>query len=237
MYTTMSVLQVPLADIKQEIDGFMGCSSELMALTAEVIAAARRYQIHPGKERSSTSYLGSLERRLHMVVQSCSHISLILSESSPLGSLIESFLVQPEVLVRSKILALTAEARRQASLLLLYVGVRGFCTSRTEVRVRVANCLLCLSAVSQLMPAEDAPLWGMTPIIWPLFMAGSCVTTESQRIQVMEMFENLKRSKCLGVSLPEAACRSPSFSASNKTNEKTECPARVTCHQVHVEAQ
>lgn len=186
----------------------MGCSSELMALMADIIETARLRYNNLIDELLLVAHSIHLERQLYTLRQHCSHAPLTIGESSQMSDWITSLSTQPGVSARSKILVLTAEARRQALLVLLHVSVNGLPVFRAEVRLRVANCLLCLSSVSRLMDAADAPLWGMSPVIWPLFVAGASATMEEQRLQVVEMFEKLKMSKCLGVSLqvlPERA--------------------------------
>ena len=185
----------------KDIDGFLGCSSELMAITASICALARarnRYHIHPSDLEARGN---ELECQLFDVTQRSTQLSITLQESSDLNETVASFLQDASFLSRAKILALTAEARRQAAFVLLFVCVRDIPIYRLEVQTRVANCLACIVAVARLMASDDSPVWGMTPLLWPLFIAGASSLADEQRFQVVEVFDQLRRTKCLGVSL------------------------------------
>ncbi|KAJ3547383.1 hypothetical protein NM208_g1540 [Fusarium decemcellulare] len=123
---------------------------------------------------------------------------MTLHETSNLRDIVAMFLEERHFLPRAKILALTAEARRQATYILLYICVKGVPVHRLEVQARVVDCLMCITAVAQLMMADDSPVWGMTPLVWPLFVAGTSALQDEDRFQVVEVFKQLQTTKCLG---------------------------------------
>ncbi|KAL1865584.1 hypothetical protein VTK73DRAFT_5192 [Phialemonium thermophilum] len=182
----------------QEIDGFMGCSSELMATTAEVSILSKDRYAGRITEEHLHAKTSDLEHRLFHLRQRSMHIPMVLSEDSNLVDAINSCLVLQDTSVRAKMLLLTAEARRHAALVFLYACVRGIPMAHSAVQSRVSRCLLCMSAVSKLMASDDSPIWGMTPLIWPLFVSGACALGDHERFQVANIFSLLRKTKCLG---------------------------------------
>lgn len=181
----------------------MGCSSEVMAITAAVCNLARMRNNHH-IEASDIALSGNeLECRLFDVRQRSTQLLLTIQEFSDLRDIVAKLLEDQSSMPRAKILALAAEARRQATFILLYVCVKDIPVHRLEVQARVMDCLLCITAVAQLMTADDSPVWGMTPIIWPLFVTGASALRDEDRFQVAGVLDQLQKLKCLGVrSLP-----------------------------------
>ncbi|KAK7408306.1 hypothetical protein QQX98_009508 [Neonectria punicea] len=169
-----------------DIDGFMGCSSKTMAITAAICNLARARN----NDRIDTSDLdvrgNDLECRIFDLKQRSTQLFVTLQETSNLKDIVAMFLEDRYVMPRAKVVALTAEARRQAAFILLYICVKAIPVHRLEVRARVMDCLLCITAVAQLMVADDSPVWGMTPLVWPLFVAGASALRDEDRFQVVE---------------------------------------------------
>lgn len=213
----------------QEIDGFMGCSSELMAITAEMSQMAQRSsqsQVsspppipEPGRRPpASASGLAAaghdIERRLLGLWQVSPHAApLVITESTNLDEAIEAGLSPPPPPpppsdmffaaspARARMLVLTAEARRQAALVFLHTCLRGLPVTHAAVQSRVSQALACVTAVTLLMREQDSPIWGMTPVIWPLFVAGAAALADEHRRKVLDAFAVLTSEKHLGVSL------------------------------------
>lgn len=176
----------------------MGCSSQAMAVTAAVCTLSRARHNHyldPGELQVRGN---ELECQLFDLEQRSTQLFMTLRETSNLREIVASFLEERFIIPRAKVLALTAEARRQAALILLYICVKDIHVDRLKVQARVMDCLLCITAVAQLMMADDSPVWGMTPLVWPLFIAGASAMRDEDRVQVVEVFEQLHRTKCLG---------------------------------------
>lgn len=184
----------------------MGCSSEMMSITARISALIRATYEENLPDSLLHRRADQLERYLFEIQQHCPHLPATMgerisatTENNSLRDMIAAFLHHPTIRARAKILALTAEARRQAALVLLHLCVRKVPVWRGEVQSRVSNCLVCVGAVAQLMAAADAPVWGMTPLVWPLFIAGAAAVREEDRFQIADAFAKLRVSKCLGV--------------------------------------
>ncbi|KAF5006583.1 hypothetical protein FDECE_7058 [Fusarium decemcellulare] len=182
----------------EDIDGLMGCSSEAMAITASVCNLPRARNNHLIDPIDIDRRSHDLECRLFDLKQHSTQLFMTLQETSNLRDIVAMFLEDRYFLPRAKILALTAEARRQAAYISLYICVQGIPVHRLEVQTRVMDCLLCITAVAQLMMADDSPVWGMTPLVWPLFVAGTSALQDEDRFQVVEVFEQLQTTKCLG---------------------------------------
>lgn len=189
----------------QDIDGFMGCSSEMMSITARISALIRATYEENLPDGLLDHHASQLERCLFEIQQHCPHLPATMGErisattgNNSLQDMIAAFLHHPTVRARAKILALTAEARRQAALVLLHLCARRVPVWRGEVQSRVSSCLVCVGAVAQLMAAADAPVWGMTPLVWPLFIAGAAAVREEDRFRIADVFAKLRVSKCLG---------------------------------------
>ena len=223
----------------QEIDGFMGCSSELMAITSEMSSLAQTKQTHRHSLLLNSLHVAiqNIERRLFAHQQYCMHASpVILYEDTNLAEVIQTCLspLHGSASVRAKMLVLTAEARRQAAFIFLYTCLKGLPVTHTTVQSRVAQALLCIKAVSMLMSAEDSPVWGMTPLIWPLFVAGAASLAEDQRIEVLELFSLLQSVKCLGVcQINEPICL---LFRVRISLTMTECFPRPGCRYIGMEA-
>ena len=95
-------------------------------------------------------------------------------------------------------LLLTAEARRQAALVFLYTCVKGWAIAHNAVHARIMSCLLCIAAVVSLMKEEDSFIWGMTPLIWALFVSGASTITDEDRYKVADIrvIEKDKMLRC-----------------------------------------
>ena len=178
----------------------MGCSSELMAATSEMSDLARNKSNGWMDHEFLELQICELERRLFNINQRSANIPVTFSEGSDLKERVGLCLMDPNS-TRAKLLILTAEARRQAALVFLYTCVKGLSLAHNTVQARVTNCLLCITSVISLMEERDSPIWGMTPIIWPLFVAGASAITEEARYKVADYFCLLRRTKCLGASL------------------------------------
>ena len=68
-----------------------------------------------------------------------------------------------------------------------------------SVKYRVDKCLRCIKEVSLLLSAGATPMWGTTPTLLPLFMAGKN-SMEENRVQVVEMYNVLQKQSLLEVS-------------------------------------
>lgn len=198
----------------------MGYSSELMAVTSEISDLARNKYNSWMDDEFLTIQSGELERRLFNIHQRSCHAPVVLSENSDIREGIMSCLLANNSSVRARMLLLTAEARRQAALVFLYTCVRGWTIAQNAVQARVISCLLCIAAVVSLMEKEDSPIWGMTPLIWPLFVSGASMITDEDRYKAANIFAQLRRTKCLGVCLKRISL---SFNLDGVTNSGTEC--------------
>lgn len=170
-----------------------------MAITAAVCNLARAKYNRRVAGHFLEARGNDLEWRLLNLKQRSTQLSVTMHETSSAKELVAGFLEDCFLMPRAKLTALTAEARRQATLILLYICVKGLPVRGAHVQTRVADCISCISAVARLTTANDLLLWGITPLVWPLFVAGASALQDEHRLQVLQVFEQLLTTKFLGV--------------------------------------
>ncbi|KAK4947982.1 hypothetical protein LTR10_013035 [Elasticomyces elasticus] len=190
-----------------EIEGLMGCSSILMATIANIrrIAHIRKQPATQGSVAVPDEEVQDIESTLFSLVQRVQSVPgrYLLSESTPTEQTVCLIGDSDEVPLHAKTLILAGEARRQSALMFLYGSVLKLSPKHSAMRSRVSKCLICLKAVS--FGEEEAgsagtvvlPRWGMSPLLWPLFMTG-LFSTEHDRPAILDMLRKLEDKGSLG---------------------------------------
>ncbi|RAO73610.1 uncharacterized protein BHQ10_009622 [Talaromyces amestolkiae] len=211
-------LAMPLEDLDQ-IDSYMGFSNSLLLLINEVADLAWRYHSKESVE-ADLPFVREHVRRLRSSLETLQQTPPPLAENGRLGDMpFYAFATEEDGLLERTVAEFQAiaEANRIGALLLLHE----VCASRfqrpdlfktatateiessesgsasTEYKTRYVRGILdpMIQNINRISRTAALPLW-------PLFIAGCCVTTEEDQITVMKIFEETEKLKRYGNITP-----------------------------------
>lgn len=192
----------PVTEASHEIDGHLGCSTELLRIVAKISRYAYLKSHHGVPMEYFDDVLDLYEKSLLTLHQTSSHIPLVLGEDVDL-SIIKDFDAMPETfhldasLSRRKLLVLAAESRRQAALIYLYSVFFDLDYLLESIQRRVKNIVAIFNYLKEL-DWVDRPTWGMACLMWPAFIAGIHAVDFDDICTINEFLITLKNSYCLG---------------------------------------
>lgn len=209
-------LAMPLEDLDQ-IDSYMGFSNSLLLLINEVADLAWKYHSKESVE-ADLSFVREQVRRLRTSLETLQQTPPPLANNGRVdGASFYVFATEADGLLERTVAEFQAiaEANRIGALLLLHEvcasrfqrpdlfratstteteSADGYESASTDYKPRYVRDILdpMIRNINQISRTAALPLW-------PLFIAGCCVTTEEDQITVIKIFEETEKLKRYGV--------------------------------------
>lgn len=213
-------LAMPLEDLDQ-IDSYMGFSNSLLLLINEVADLAWKYHSKESVE-ADLSFVREQVRRLRTSLETLQQTPPPLADNGRVDDIHFYALATEEDGLLERTVAefqAIAEANRIGALLLLYEvcasrfqrpdlfktaavteiesdETSGYDSASTDYKTRYVRGILdpMIQNINRISRTAALPLW-------PLFIAGCCVTAEEDQITVIKIFEETEKLKRYGVCL------------------------------------
>jgi hypothetical protein len=211
-------LAMPLEDLDQ-IDSYMGFSNSLLLLINEVADLAWKYHSKVSVE-ANLPFVREQVRRLRTSLETLQQTPPPLADNGLVGGAsYYAFATEADGLLERTVAEFQAiaEANRIGALLLLHEvcasrfqrpdlfraatateiesdRTDGFDSASTDYKTRYVRGILdpMIQNINRISRTAALPLW-------PLFIAGCCVTTEEDQITVIKIFEETEKLKRYGV--------------------------------------